>query len=194
MDTFSYSLGVLFGNSLKQQGIEKISSSDLTEALETMLAGKDPKINMKDASEFYSKTISKLQEKQHEGNKMEGEKFLEVNAKKPGIITTASGLQYEVLTMGTGPKPTANDKVKTHYHGTLINGKVFDSSVDRGEPISFPLSNVIKGWTEALQLMPVGSKFRLFIPYQLAYGEKGAGGDIKPYSALIFEVELLGIE
>ncbi len=125
---------------------------------------------------------------------MEGEKFLAENAKKQGVFTTASGLQYEVIKMGDGPKPKATDKVKTHYHGTLINGKVFDSSVERGEPISFPLANVIPGWTEALQLMPVGSKFRLFIPYQLAYGERGAGADIKPYSALIFEVELLGIE
>ncbi|MBK7233853.1 MAG: FKBP-type peptidyl-prolyl cis-trans isomerase [Saprospiraceae bacterium] len=194
MDTLSYSLGVLFGNSLKQQGVDKISPADMVEALEEVLAGKPTKISMQEASDLYSKSIAKLQEKQYEGNKSEGEKFLADNAKKPGIKTTASGLQYEVLTMGTGAKPAITDKVKTHYHGTLINGKVFDSSVDRGEPISFPLNGVIKGWTEALQLMPVGSKFRLFIPYELAYGERGAGGDIKPFSALIFEVELLAIE
>ncbi len=194
MDTLSYSLGVLFGNSLKQQGVDKISPADMVEALEEVLAGKPTKISMQEASDLYSKSIAKLQEKQHEGNKSEGEKFLADNAKKPGIKTTASGLQYEVLTMGTGAKPAITDKVKTHYHGTLINGKVFDSSVQRGEPISFPLNGVIKGWTEALQLMPVGSKFRLFIPYELAYGERGAGGDIKPFSALIFEVELLAIE
>lgn len=194
MDTLSYSLGVLFGNSLKQQGVDKISPTDMVEALEEVLAGKPTKISMHEASDLYSKAIAKLQSKQHEGNKIEGEKFLADNAKKPGIKTTASGLQYEVLTMGTGPKPAITDKVKTHYHGTLIGGKVFDSSVDRGEPISFPLNGVIKGWTEALQLMPVGSKFRLFIPYELAYGERGAGGDIKPFSALIFEVELLAIE
>lgn len=113
---------------------------------------------------------------------------------REGVISLPSGLQYEVITMGDGKKPSATSKVRTHYHGTLINGDVFDSSVDRGEPISFPVNGVIKGWQEALQLMPIGSKWRLFIPYFLAYGERGAGADIKPYSALIFEVELLGIE
>lgn len=123
----------------------------------------------------------------------EGEAFLAENATKEGVITTESGLQYKVITMGTGDKPTAEDKVKVHYHGTLIDGTVFDSSVERGEPIEFPLNGVIKGWTEGLQLMPVGSKFILYIPYQLAYGERGAGSDIGPCEALIFEVELLEI-
>lgn len=194
MDTFSYSLGLLFGNSLKQQGLDKISTADMVAAMEDVMAGRETKISMQEASDYYSSGLAKISEKQNEGVKMEGEKFLAENAKKQGVFTTASGLQYEVIKMGDGPKPKATDKVKTHYHGTLINGKVFDSSVERGEPISFPLANVIPGWTEALQLMPVGSKFRLFIPYQLAYGERGAGADIKPYSALIFEVELLGIE
>jgi len=194
MDTFSYSLGVLFGNSLKQQGLDNISTADMVAAMEDIMAGRETKISMQDASEYYSSGLAKISEKQNEGVKLEGEKFLAENAKKAGVITTASGLQYEVIKMGDGPKPKSSDKVKTHYHGTLINGKVFDSSVERGEPISFPLANVIPGWTEGLQLMPVGSKFRLFIPYQLGYGERGAGADIKPYSALIFEVELLGIE
>ena len=126
--------------------------------------------------------------------KEEGEKFLAENGKREGVKTTASGLQYEVLEATLGQKPKATDSVKVHYEGTLINGTVFDSSYKRGEPISFPLSGVIKGWTEGLQLMSVGSKFKFFIPYQLAYGERGAGGSIPPYAALIFTVELLGIE
>ena len=126
--------------------------------------------------------------------KEEGEKFLAENGKREGVKTTASGLQYEVLEATLGQKPKATDSVKVHYEGTLIDGTVFDSSYKRGEPISFPLSGVIKGWTEGLQLMSVGSKFKFFIPYQLAYGERGAGGSIPPYAALIFTVELLGIE
>ena len=126
--------------------------------------------------------------------KDEGEKFLTENGKRAGVKTTASGLQYEVLEASLGQKPKASDTVKVHYEGTLIDGTVFDSSYRRGEPISFPLNGVIKGWTEGLQLMPVGSKFKFFIPYQLAYGERGAGGSIPPYAALIFTVELLGIE
>jgi len=124
----------------------------------------------------------------------EGRDFLAANAKKPGVVTTASGLQYEVMVQGAGgAKPKATDKVKTHYHGTLTNGTIFDSSVQRGEPISFGLNQVIKGWTEGLQLMSVGDKYRFFIPFELAYGERGAGGVIPPYATLIFEVELLGI-
>ena len=126
--------------------------------------------------------------------KVKGEKFLEENKKKAGVITTASGLQYKVVTMGTGEKPTATSQVKVHYHGTTIDGQVFDSSVERGEPISFPLNGVIAGWTEGVQLMPVGSKFIFYIPSELAYGDRGAGAVIKPGAALIFEVELIGIE
>jgi len=125
--------------------------------------------------------------------KAEGEKFLAENAKREGVKTTASGLQYEVITEGEGEKPSATSTVKVNYKGTLINGTVFDSSYDRGEPIEFPLNGVIAGWTEGLQLMSVGSKYKLYIPYQLAYGERGGGEMIKPYSALIFEVELLDI-
>jgi FKBP-type peptidyl-prolyl cis-trans isomerase FklB len=127
-------------------------------------------------------------------NREAGLKFLAENKTKPGVVTLPDGLQYLVLKEGTGPKPTINDKVKTHYHGTLIDGTVFDSSVDRGQPISFPVGGVIKGWTEALQLMPVGSKWRLFIPSELAYGDRGAGPKIGPGAALVFEVELLAIE
>lgn len=134
------------------------------------------------------------QAKQNESVKAEGENFLAENAKRPEVKTTESGLQYEVITEGKGKKPTATDVVKVHYKGTLIDGTVFDSSYDRGEPAEFPLNRVIAGWTEGLQLMSVGSKYKLYIPYQLGYGERGAGQDIKPYSALIFDVELLEIK
>lgn len=123
-----------------------------------------------------------------------GEQFLAENAKKPGVKSTASGLQYKVLTEGQGQKPTATDTVEVHYRGTLIDGQEFDSSYKRGESISFPLNRVIRGWTEGLQLMPVGAKYELYIPYELAYGEQGAGGVIPPYATLIFQVELLGIQ
>ena len=134
------------------------------------------------------------QAKQNESVKAEGENFLAENAKRPEVKTTESGLQYEVITEGKGQKPAATDVVKVHYKGTLIDGTVFDSSYDRGEPAEFPLNRVIAGWTEGLQLMSVGSKYKLYIPYQLGYGERGAGQDIKPYSALIFDVELLEIK
>ena len=124
----------------------------------------------------------------------EGQRFLEENAKKEGVVTTPSGLQYKVLDEGFGPRPKATETVKVHYKGTLIDGTQFDSSYDRGEPISFPLNGVIRGWTEGVQLMPVGAKYEFYIPYNLAYGEKGAGGVIPPYATLVFVVELLGIE
>ena len=136
----------------------------------------------------------KEQAKQYESIKAEGENFLAENAKRPEVKTTESGLQYEVITEGKGKKPAATDIVKVHYRGTTIDGTVFDSSYDRGEPAEFPLNRVIAGWTEGLQLMSVGSKYKLYIPYQLGYGERGAGQDIKPYSALIFDVELLEIK
>ena len=136
---------------------------------------------------------SKKMEAQFGPNKKAGEKFLAENGKKPGVITTASGLQYEIIKKGTGPIPTATNRVKVNYHGTLIDGTVFDSSVERKEPVVFPVNQVIKGWTEALQLMPVGSKFKLYVPQQLAYGN-GGQGKIQPFSMLIFEVELLSIE
>jgi FKBP-type peptidyl-prolyl cis-trans isomerase len=134
-----------------------------------------------------------IQEKEGKANKEEGTKFLTANKSKPGVKVTASGLQYEILKEGKGPKPGASDTVTTHYKGTLINGKVFDSSYDRGEPATFPVNGVIKGWTEALQMMPVGSKWKLFIPSDLAYGPRGAGADIGPDATLVFEVELVSI-
>lgn len=147
--------------------------------------------SMEEMLKYLDQSVSKLK---YGDTKEEGEAFLAANAEREGVHVTESGLQYEVITEGTGAKPSATDRVKVHYHGTLINGTVFDSSVERGEPITFGLNQVIPGWTEGVQLMPVGSKYKFFIPYNLAYGERGAGEQIPPFSALIFEVELLGIE
>ncbi|WP_221390381.1 FKBP-type peptidyl-prolyl cis-trans isomerase [Dyadobacter sp. NIV53] len=200
MDSLSAAIGVSFSNSLSSQGISNINSEILTKTINTSLKGGKTTFSAEEANKFIGNYFQKIMgEKQKIDEKNgavvreEGEKFLEENKKKTGVVTTESGLQYEIIKAGDGPKPTATDKVKTHYHGTLINGTIFDSSVDRGEPIEFPVNGVIKGWTEALQLMPVGSKWKLFIPYQLAYGERAAGPQIPAYSALVFEVELLEI-
>ena len=161
-----------------------------------MCEGKMPEISVQEAQKLLDAYFSEIESKQQAAGKEQksaGEKFLAENAKKAGVITTASGLQYEILKEGRGQKPTATDKVKVHYHGTLLDGTVFDSSVKRNTPASFGVNQVIKGWVEALQLMPVGSKWKLYIPQELAYGAHGAGETIRPYSALIFEVELLEI-
>lgn len=193
MDNFSYSVGVLIAKSLKDQGIDNINMDEFLKGLKDQMNG-TPTCSVEQATQSYTTGMQEVSLKKNSGNKTAGEKFLTDNKAKPGIVTTASGLQYQVMNMGTGAKPGPTSKVKVHYHGTLIDGKVFDSSVERGEPISFPLNGVIPGWTEGVQLMPVGSKFKFFIPYNLAYGERGAGAEIKPFSALIFEVELLAIE
>ncbi len=193
MDTVSYSIGVVLAENLKAQGMTDINVNVVSEALNAHLKD-DAKISIDDAAQIYGEAMQKAQANKHAANKEAGEQFLMENGKRSDVVTLPSGLQYEVMKEGDGPKPTAQDKVNVHYHGTLINGQVFDSSVERGEPISFPLSGVIKGWTEGLQYMSVGSKYKLFIPYDLAYGDRGAGQTIKPYSALVFEVELLGIE
>ena len=202
IDKVSYSLGVSVASNVKQQGLGEINSKAFAEAVNDVYEGKTTQINPAEAQQtlqaFFQKNQGPQGGDQATGdnglNKAAGEKFLAANAKNPGVVTTASGLQYVIMKAGTGVKPGPTSKVKTHYHGTLIDGTVFDSSVDRGQPISFPVNGVIKGWTEALQLMPVGSKWKLFIPYNLAYGARGAGAKIGPYSALVFEVELLGIE
>lgn len=194
VDNFSYGLGVNIGKNIQAQGIEELNADAFAKALSDVFAGAELKMNEHDANQFVQEFMSKAQTKKFASVKEEGETFLAENSKKEGVTTTASGLQYEVIKEGAGNKPTANDTVKVHYHGMLIDGKVFDSSVERGQPISFPLNGVIPGWTEGVQLMPVGSKFKFTIPYELAYGERGAGADIPPYAALIFEVELLGIE
>ncbi len=194
MDSISYSIGVIVAQNLEKQGLTEVNSEDLANGLADVLNKNELKISAADADKFFSEHVEKLQAEKYKGLKEEGEKFLAENGKRAEVSTTPSGLQYEVLTEGEGEKPTIQSSVNVHYHGTLINGEVFDSSVDRGQPISFPLGNVIKGWQEGLQLMNVGSKYRLYIPYNLAYGERGSGRAIGPYSALIFDVELLGIE
>ncbi|MDD3859183.1 MAG: FKBP-type peptidyl-prolyl cis-trans isomerase [Bacteroidales bacterium] len=194
VDSASYAIGMQIGDNFTKQGLDTIMNVELIlQGIKDQMA-KTAKFDIAATDAIIQEFFGEMQ-KAKSGDKLaEGEKFLAENGKREGVVTTASGLQYEVLTLGTGPKPTISNTVKTHYKGTLLNGTVFDSSYDRGEPISFPLNGVIKGWTEGLQLMPVGSKFKFFIPYNLAYGERGAGQLIGHYETLIFEVELLGIE
>ncbi len=195
----SYSIGADIGANFKRQGIEvdpKALAAGITDSLtgKTALTEAEMKETMMN---FRKEFMAKMEAKQKvdgEKNVQEGEAFLAANAKKAGVKTTASGLQYKVIKSGKGESPQATDKVKVHYHGTLIDGTVFDSSVDRGEPVTFGVNQVIPGWTEALQLMKVGDKWQLFIPAKLAYGERGAGGKIGPNATLIFDVELLAIE
>lgn len=188
MDTTSYSIGVVIASELKGQGLGDLDQKAFLGAIEDVLNNKDLKVSEGEAVKIYKEHLRSAQAKV-------GEDFLAKNGKRPEVTTTKSGLQYEIIKPSSNPKkPTLADKVKVHYHGTLITGEVFDSSVDRGEPISFPLGNVIRGWQEGLQLMPVGSEYRLYIPYDLAYGERGAGGKIGPFAALIFDVTLIDIE
>ena len=194
MDKVSYALGLSIGNNFQNSGINDLQIEDFVKGLKDILGGQTPEISYDEAKQVINDYFMKLQKEKFEINKKAGEEFLNINKGKSGVVTLPSGLQYQVLQKGEGPKPTASDKVKCHYHGTLINGTVFDSSVQRGEPAVFGVSQVIPGWVEALQLMPVGSKWRLFIPSDLAYGEHGAGEAIEPNSALVFDVELLGIE
>lgn len=193
MDKVSYALGLSIGNNFQNSGIQNLQIEDFVKGLKDVLEEKNPKISYDEAKQVINEFFMQLQKEKLELNKKAGEEFLNINKGKAGVVTLPSGLQYQVLTKGTGAKPTANDKVKCHYHGTLINGTVFDSSVQRGEPAVFGVSQVIPGWVEALQLMEVGSKWRLFIPSDLAYGEHGAGDAIEPNSALVFDVELLDI-
>lgn len=193
MDKVSYALGLSIGNNFQNSGIQNLQIEDFVKGLKDVLEEKNPEISYDEAKQVINEFFMQLQKEKLELNKKAGEEFLNINKGKAGVVTLPSGLQYQVLTKGTGAKPTANDKVKCHYHGTLINGRVFDSSVQRGEPAVFGVSQVIPGWVEALQLMEVGSKWRLFIPSDLAYGEHGAGDAIEPNSALVFDVELLDI-
>lgn len=191
----SYCIGLSVADSLAQQELDGIDPQVMAEAIADVFQGRTPKFSPEQANQVIQQYLQDVMASKFEVFKKEGEDFLANNAKKDGVHTTASGLQYEVMEEGTGNKPTANDTVKVHYHGTLIDGTVFDSSVTRGMPATFGVHQVIKGWTEALQLMPVGSKYRLYIPQDLAYGaHPHPGGAIKPYMALIFDVELLGIE
>ncbi|MBL6657183.1 MAG: FKBP-type peptidyl-prolyl cis-trans isomerase [Flavobacteriales bacterium] len=193
MDSVSYSLGVSLANNLKTSGFETVESDAISSAFNDVFSENDVKISEEDANALIQDYFMELSQKKSQEAISKGQAFLDENAKKEGVVTTASGLQYQVLTQGQGTKPAASDEVTVHYHGTLIDGTVFDSSVDRGQPASFPVGGVIQGWVEALQLMNVGSKYKLFIPSNLAYGERGAGGSIGPNETLIFEVELLSI-
>ena len=196
MDKTSYAVGLSFGQHLAQSNIKGLDYPSFAKGVEAMCEGKQPEIDLHEAQELLNAFFGKLEKEAKAASaelRKAGEDFLAANSRREGVVTLPSGLQYEVMTSAIGQKPTANDRVRVHYHGTLIDGTVFDSSVQRGEPAEFGVTQVIKGWVEALQLMPVGSKWKLFIPYNLAYGEQGAGGSIAPYSALIFEVELLDI-
>lgn len=192
----SYGIGRQMGDQLAEAPFSGFDSEAALAGFSDAIAGKDLQVSAEQINEAFREIQSRIKAEEAAKSKQfsaEGEAYLAENAKREGITVTASGLQYEILTVGTGAKPTRSDTVRTHYHGTLIDGTVFDSSVQRGQPAEFPVGGVIAGWTEALQLMPVGSKWRLHIPYQLAYGERGAGGAIGPYSALVFDVELLDI-
>ena len=195
LDKASYSLGMNIGTSLKGEGVSEINSEMFAKGLSDMMKGEKLEISIQEAYETIQTFLAQANAKKFEKNITEGKKFLEENAKRPEVVTLPSGLQYEILKHGNGPKPKATDTVTTHYHGTLVDGTVFDSSVQRNQPASFPVNGVIQGWVEALQLMPVGSKWKLYIPSELAYGANPhTGGPIEPHMALIFEVELLAIK
>jgi FKBP-type peptidyl-prolyl cis-trans isomerase FklB len=192
----SYGVGRQMGEQLAANPFEGIEISAVQAGLADAFEGKESVVSMEDLQEAFTEISRRLQlaqEEAAEAASAEGDTFLVENAKRDGVTVTESGLQFEVLVQGDGEKPTHESTVRTHYHGTFINGDVFDSSVTRGQPAEFPVSGVIAGWTEALQLMPVGTKLKLFVPHHLAYGERGAGASIPPFSTLVFEVELLDI-
>ena len=194
MDKISYAIGLSMGQNLMGSGVTSLEYADLAAGIKDVLEKNQPQISYQEAQQVLGKFFSELEQKIAGEAKAAGEAFLAENAKREGVKVTSSGLQYEVLEATIGQKPKATDKVRVHYEGTLIDGTVFDSSYKRGESITFGLNQVIKGWTEGLQLMSIGSKYKLYLPYQLAYGERGAGANIPPYAALIFTVEVLGIE
>ena len=193
MDKFSYAIGLGIGQNLLSMGAQGINVEDFAQAIADVLNGKETAISHNEAREIVNKYFMELEAKMNAENIEKGKAFLEENAKKGGVITLPSGLQYQVITEGNGKKPSATDKVKCHYEGTLIDGTLFDSSIKRGQPAVFGVNQVIKGWVEALQLMSEGSKWRLFIPSELGYGAQQAGEMIPPHSTLIFEVELIEV-
>lgn len=190
MDKLSYSLGLGIGRQLSQLGAKNINVDDFAQSIKDALSGKEPAVSDEEAQQIVNQFFVEQEKVKSAAAKAEGENFLAENGKKEGVVTLPSGLQYTFLREGNGKRPSATDTVECDYEGTLINGKVFDSSYRRGEHATFPLNQVIAGWTEGLQLMQEGAKYRFFIPYNLAYGERGAGRDIPPYAALIFDVEL----
>ena len=201
MDKLSYALGLGIGRQLSQMGAADLNIDDFAQAVKDMIDGKEPQVATAEAQQIVEDFFRKQEERQraeaaekYKGAKSEGEKYLSENAKKEGVVTLPSGLQYQVLKEGNGKSPKATDKVVCHYEGMLVDGTMFDSSIQRGEPATFPLNGVIAGWTEGLQLMKEGAKYRFFIPYQLGYGERGAGASIPPFAALVFDVELIEVK
>ncbi|TMP36050.1 FKBP-type peptidyl-prolyl cis-trans isomerase [Pseudoalteromonas rubra] len=192
----SYGIGLQMGEQLKSNPFEGLNLNSVFEGMKDAYAGEAFRVEIPEIQAAFEKINAEIQQRREEEAKVlaaEGTAFLEENAKRAEITVTESGLQYEVIETGEGDKPAADSTVRVHYHGTLINGNVFDSSYERGQPAEFPVNGVIKGWTEALQLMSVGSKWRLYVPHDLAYGERGAGASIAPFSTLIFDVELLEV-
>ena len=193
MDKFSYGLGMNIGQNLASMGVSTLEFADFVKGMQDVLSGKQTEITVVEAQNAINDFFNKLTEEKYGKTKESGIAFLEGNKNREGVVTLPSGLQYEIINAGLGKKPTAADRVQCHYEGTLIDGTVFDSSIKRGQPAVFGVSQVIAGWVEALQLMGEGSKWRLYIPYDLAYGANGAGEMIPPYSALIFDVELIKV-
>ncbi|MBR1519171.1 MAG: FKBP-type peptidyl-prolyl cis-trans isomerase [Prevotella sp.] len=200
MDKVSYALGLGIGHQLLDMGAQELNIDDFAQAIKDVVAGRKPLIAAGEAETLVQNFFQEQEQKQraaaaekYKAAKAEGEKYLEENAKKDGVVTLPSGLQYKVLREGNGRRPKATDQVKCHYEGMLVDGTLFDSSLQRGEPATFPLNGVIAGWTEGLQLMQEGAKYRFFIPYHLGYGERGAGAQIPPFAALVFDVELIEV-
>lgn len=193
MDKLSYALGLSMGHNFLGSGIKSLNVEDFAKGVEAVYKQEKPEISFDEAKKIINEFFSNLQDEIAETNKQAGKEFLAENAKRSGVVVLPSGLQYEELAEGKGRKPKATDKVQCHYHGTLIDGQVFDSSIQRGTPAVFGVNQVIPGWVEALQLMPEGSRWKLYIPSDLAYGEQGAGGSIPANATLIFEVELIKI-
>lgn len=193
LDSASYSFGIGMASSMKNEGLSALNYDLLIKGLKDAFAGSKPAISEDQSRQAVANLFKSMSQKKFASNIAEGKAFLDKNKTQSGVLVTPSGLQYQVISRGTGVKPAATDTVLVHYKGTLLNGKEFDSSYSRNEPLSLPLNGVIKGWTEGVQLMQTGSKYKFFIPYELAYGERGAGGDIPPYSTLIFEIELLKV-
>ena len=192
LERVSYSIGINVATSIKSEGLDSINSFYISKGFQDVFENKDLAINIEESNKIIGEYFNKKQDAKNQRLAIDSKIFLEQNKQKEGVMTTESGLQYLILSEGRGNNPTLNDNVTVHYHGTLIDGTIFDSSVDRKQPATFPLNGVIPGWQEALQMMSVGSKWKIFIPSELAYGESGAGA-IGPNSTLIFEVELLSI-
>jgi FKBP-type peptidyl-prolyl cis-trans isomerase FklB len=193
MDKISYALGLSMGNNFRSSGIKELNVQEFVKGINDVLNDNSLAMSYEEAQQLLNTYFSNLQNEKLIINKQAGEEFLRINKERAGVKTTASGIQYEILKEGEGAKPKATDKVTVHYEGKLIDGRIFDSSIQRGQPATFGLNQVIPGWTEALQLMPKGAKYRIYLPSELAYGEQGAGEMIEPNSSLIFDVELLDI-